>query len=130
MSFRSRSFLLHAALLALLAMLATVLMPAAAQFVRAGAPGGMYGNALTLGEICSVSAAGKSADPAKQRPQHGSAACSYCTLLADHPGVPPQAAVAVSFQRPLFSFPRLFYTAPYRLAAWGSAAPRGPPALS
>jgi len=125
MPFRSRAFLIRIALIALLAMMANALMPAASQLIRASAAG----KALPLGEICSISAQTKSGDPTKSA-LSGTAACAYCTLHADHPAVlpAPSADIVVAAERK--TDPDPCHQAPDRLAAWSSASPRGPPALS
>jgi hypothetical protein len=126
MPFRSRTFLLRAALIAMVAMMASAIMPAASQLARASA----YGKTLALGEICSVSLS-KSEDPAKRLPLSDLAACAYCTLHADHPAVLPTVADAgLSLPAERDTYPSLFYQAPYRFAVWARAVPRGPPAFS
>jgi hypothetical protein len=93
-----------------------------------------YDKTFPLGEICSVSKETKSADPtdpARRSSSSGMAACAFCTLHADHPGILPPVAssmFAVAIGREVY--PSLFYQAPYRLAVWSSASPRGPPAFS
>jgi hypothetical protein len=127
MLFRSRTFLFRIALIALTAMMANAVMPTASQLVRMSA----YGKVFPLGEICSVSAQTKSADPAKAPSSSGMDACAFCTLHADHPVIlPPPAADVLAIAAEREAYPFLFYQAPYRLAVWGSASPRGPPALS
>jgi len=127
MLFRTRTFLFRTALIALMAMMANAMMPAASQFVRMS----IYGKVLALGEICSVSAEGKPSDPAKTPSTSGMAACGFCTLHADHPAIlPPPAAHVLAGVIERTAYPKLFYQAPSRLAAWSSASPRGPPAFS
>lgn len=127
MLFRSRTFLFRAALIALVAMTMGVIMPAASQLVRMST----YGKIVPLGEICSVSAESKSGGSDKTPLSSNLAACAFCTLHADHPVIlPPPASGVLAAAPERETYPSLYYQAPYRLAAWSSASPRGPPALS
>ena len=114
--------------LALVAVLATALMPSLARaWVGAQAGPGPSGWV----EVCT--AQGTRWVPVGQDAEPGSAlavpdVCDFCPLQAQLLPAPPARASGL-LMAPMPEVPALFGLAPYRLAVWCSANPRGPPAF-
>lgn len=112
--------------LALVAVLATALMPSMARaWVGAQAGPGQAGWV----EVCT--AQGTRWVQVGQDGEPGNAlaladVCDFCPLQA-HLLPAPSPTACACLPAPLADVPPLFEQAPYRLAVWCSASPRGPP---
>lgn len=120
MPLRSRTFLLRCALIALLAMLASVLLPPASTLA------GMRGQFAYLlpGDICS---AGMTMQLPDDDPVRSMGDCALCHLQAESPALPSAPAVLFALLAPArWNGASAAGLAPPFLA-WLAAAPRGPP---
>jgi hypothetical protein len=129
-----RSFRRALTWIALLAMASMALLPTISHALAQ--PGGPapWNEICTSQGMSSMAVAGDASDAGKPPGSEPSLSkfehCAFCGLGAGHLAPPAASRVELALPELSNALPALFPQAPYLLFAWGSAQPRGPPALS